>query len=328
VNIRAKLLSLASAALLLGSSTAAFAHAPYPPLSLPSHHLLSALQFSKKANPSLFRIPGLSGASSAFVNRNKAIVNGGFNTAFNSAITAKVFQGQITNGQLIGTFYESFTGNNQFETYPFNGHYVLGFGNNALNNMGGPGGNIAPSTLINAISFSGGGSPITPLIHGMAVHGLAGYHLSGSGRLEQNEINALANGAYKNGLKYANTQLNSPIAAGQFFGTDYYNFGGLTWYKNRTYVYAFGTDSLNTGGVGFGGTLNLSTLRDYIQLANGKVFSYSSGLIPASGYYSGSSLDANWLFAIGKSPYNFFTNLAGAPASITFPSFPAGYLYF
>jgi hypothetical protein len=251
--------------------------------------------------------------------RNRLITTTGIKVGINQTVQQSL-QGQITSGQLIGTFYESFGGDSSFnQTTP----YVLAFGNNPLSLNGAmSAGQIAPSSLINSITFvspthgSGGRAIRIPIIH-----------LSGSQQAAQNDLRSLTRNAVGLGQKIGNNIVSSPIVSGQFFGTAYCEClpGQLTYMPDGTFVYAFGKDPLNAMGA-FGGTLNTATFRDYIQLANGRVFTYSSGLIPASGYIAGNTLDDNWIFAIGKHPLNFFSDFASAPATITFTKLPTPFL--
>jgi len=151
--------------------------------------------------------------------------------------------------------------------------------------------------------------------------------LSGSERASEAQINALSKGAGTAGFNYASSLFkSSPIVGGNFFGTDYYQAtaGVFTYNKNATFDYAFGNAPLNITQTN---TLP-GNLTNYIQLANGKIFTYSDGLLPTSTYFLGGAFDHNWIFALGKNQYNFFSNFASAPSTISFTKLPAPYLHF
>jgi hypothetical protein len=330
MGIKSRIITLLTIVATSHSLIPAQAHAPVAPLplklsalkSLPlAHHLLAASG----------RIPGLSGASSAFYLRNRAIVSNGISAGY-TQVSNQAFlhalQGQVSSGLLKGTFYESFAGANPYNIFP---NYVLAFGNNSLSLNGGvPGGQVAPSSLINAISFNAGTPPVS-IVHGILIKGAPTFfHESGSERVALNQIKNLNASSYSIGTKLGNQAFpysNSPIVAGSFYGTDYFQpvHSVLTYDKNATYLYAFGSNSFNTNFVSF---LPNSAFRNYIQLANGQVYMYSSGLLPASGYFAGTTLDNNWLFSLGKDQYNFFSNFGSAPTTIFFNKLPSPYLLF
>jgi hypothetical protein len=334
MGVKSRIISLLTIVAASLSLNPAQAHAPVAPLpiklsalkSLPlAHHLLA---YSA-------RIPGLSGASSAFYLRNRAIVTNGISAGY-TQVSNQAFlhalQGPISSGLLKGTFYESFNGANSYAVFP---NYVLAFGNNSLSLNGGvPSGQVAPSSLINAISFGAATPTPVSIVHGIIIKGAPTFfHESGSERAALNQIKNLNVSSYSIGTKLGNQAFppnssNSPIVAGSFYGTDYYqpNLGVLTYDRNATYLYAFGSNSYNTSP--FLNVLPNSAFRNYIQLANGQVYTYSAGLLPASGYFAGNSLDNNWLFSLGKDQYNFFNNFLSAPASIFFNKLPSPYLLF
>jgi hypothetical protein len=330
LGIKGKLISLLVTASTFFPFNSAQAHGPVPPLPvhLARHVLLAS-----------FRIPGLSGASSAVVIRNRSITSNAINAGFNSvAIHQLQYQGQINSGLLVGAFYESFGGGpNPYTLFP---KYVLAFGNNPLSVNGGvANGQMGPSSVVNSIVFAPASPTVNTvsIVHGMILNTKSPIiHESGALRAAENQIKELNENGFALGVKVGNQAFaSSPIVAGEFFGTDYYQpvLGTFLYARNTPFVYAFGSNPLNTGTTTTNVNLNLSQLSNYIELANGKVFTYSSGLIPASGYFLKGYgytdvLDNNWIFALGKNQYNFFNNFASAPRSITFTKLPTPYLSF
>jgi hypothetical protein len=258
-----------------------------------------------------FRTNGLSGAQSAYVNQIRTITSSGLNIGINNAIN-HALQGQITNGVLQGTQYDSYGGNSNFERFA---PHTLAFGSNPLSfNGSDPGNTSVPSTVTNFLTFAS-----SPRIGGKSGGIGAFYHLSGSERVAQNQLKGIAGSAVLTGSKIGNSIVSSPIVGGQFYGTDYELEGfGNTYSKNATFDFAFGSDPLNTGG-GFGFvTLNTSLFRNYIQLANGRVFTFSSGLLQATTYGSNGHYASGQLYSIGSDPLNFFNNFSMGPNTVTF----------
>jgi hypothetical protein len=319
-----KIKLLAIAALFFLASIPAEAHGPLP---LPSIHLrLPKLLFTSKGNYPAYG--QYSGATRAFLEQAHSITTLGFSTGFNQTITQGI-SGQILSGQLYGTLYErtGFEGPNSYLTFA---PYIAAFGKNPLSLNGGvPNGLIAPTTLPNQIIFSGTSS-ISQFTGLNIVKSRRPYdppYLSGAQRAFQNRLNLLTRNAINAGVNRANSLLSSPIIAGQFYGYDYAQFtpGVLTYHMNLPFVYSFGSDPLNILKRALV-QLNPSTLRNYVEFANGQVVTYTSGLIPASMYFPGKPFATEFIYAIGNNPLNYFNNPAAAPAYIYYSVPPTPYL--
>jgi hypothetical protein len=288
------------------------AHGTLPVIPLHAHAAISL-----HSAGTLLRVPGISGASSAYLAQTKLITVAGVNIGVNQAVQ-NAFTGQIASGQLTGTIYESMNGNNPFFATT---KFVGAFGNNPFFTNGGPPTGPGPSSFANSISFVGG----VPKVK-FAVAGGTPFALSASALRSQNQLNLIAKNAVFGGRQFGNALVSSPITAGNFFGTSYVAFGSPTFNKNGAFDFAFGNNPLNIGGAGGPATIPISSLTNYIQLANGRVFNFSAGLIPLSGYRTNGSFDSNQILSIGKDRFNFFGNLAAGPSSITYSALLKPYL--
>jgi hypothetical protein len=319
-----KIKLLATLALFLLTLSPAESHSPLPPP--PFRLRLSKLILPGKGIYSA-QYGLLSGSKRAFLEQARSITTLGINTGYNQTITQGI-QGQILSGQLYGTLYEQIA----FPGHPFItiGPYILAFGKNPLALNGGvPSGQIAPTSLVNQIVFSGtrSVSEMTSIHVVKSLRPLDPPHLSGAQLAFQNRLNLLTRNSVQEGINRANSVLSSPIIAGQFFGFNYVQFtpGVLTYNRNDSFVYSFGSDPLNILKRSLA-YLNTNTLRNYVEFANGQVVTYSSGLIPASLYFPGKPLATSFLFAIGKNPLNYFYDYAGSPLVIKFSQLPTPYL--
>jgi hypothetical protein len=328
LNFRKSSAAVALVAAFLFSGLGAQAHGVIlPPPKLPNIFLSKALLNSKLLlnNKLLFhnqilstRIPGLSGSASSLLNFKKSLVNQGINLGAQTSIQKQM--GTVLNGQLSGTLYEN-VGGTAYTAYGPN--YILAFGNNPLFNPYPNPQLPAPTTVVsNFIKFAGGGTTTFKGPAGkVVVSGGNPFRIpSGSERAYLNELKSITHSA----VGYGATLGNSPIVGGQFFGTNYYSYSSVTSFmRNSSFVYAFGNDPFNSGTHA---TTVIANPMNYIRLANGHVFTYSSGFLNATGY---STLypNVNWIFAFGKSPYNLSPFTAN-PFTINFPSSPASYLYF
>lgn len=323
LNLRKSSAAVAMVAAFLFSSLGAQAHGVIlPPPKLPNIFLSKVflnnkLLFHKQIVST--RIPGLSGSASSLLNFKKSLVNQGINLGAQTSIQTQM--GTVLNGQLSGTLYEAFGGGTTYEA--FGPKYILAFGNNPLFNPYPNPQFPAPTTVVsNFIKFAGGGTTTFKGTAGkVVVSGGNPFRIpSGSERGYLDELKGITRSA----VGYGATLGNSPIVGGQFFGTNYYSYSSVTSFaRNSSFVYAFGNDPFNTGT--FASTV-ISNPMNYIRLANGHVFTYSSGFLNATGY-STLYQNVNWIFAFGKSPYNLFP-YSSNPLSISFPSSPASYLLF
>jgi len=205
----------------------------------------------------------------------------------------------------------------------------VALGSNPFSTNGFQGAATIPTTVMNQLSFAP-----TAITHGSIAAGLRipPPYLSGSQRAFQNQLKLLAGNATALGQKIGNSQLSSPIVGGNFFGTGYFQFNTaappFVYGQHGIFDLAFGNNPLNVTTGGGLVNLNLASLRNYIQLANGKVYTYSSGLLFVSGYYPSGPYQGNRIFALGNDPLNFFNNYGAAPATVTYNTFPTSYLNF
>jgi len=303
---------LVVAALLITGQSALAHGVVLPPVKVP-HIFLSKVLLHKQLL-STGRIPGLSGSASSLLNFKKSLVTSGVNLGTQVSLQRQM--GTVLNGQLSGTLYEAF-GNVPPYTYnAFGPNYILAFGKNPLFNPYPNPQLPAPTTVVsNFIQFGSSGKSVS----GKIIGGGLPTH-SGSERAFDNQLKAIT----RNAVGYGQNIGNSPIVAGQFFGTNYYSYSSTTSFaRNSSFLYAFGKDPFNTGTFA---TTTIPNPMNYIRLANGRVFTYSSGFLNATGY---STLypNVNWIFAFGKNPYNLFPFFSN-PSVINFPASPASYLLF
>jgi len=305
------------------AATAALAHAPFPP-PVRAYHVLKSLPFKSFVSPK--RI-GLSGSTRGVLAQRNTIAQTGFNNGLNTSLT-KALQGQITSGQLTGSFSQAFTTSGG-STIAFN-NYVLEFNQN--------GGSIpaTASSVINNLNFAPAGhtSSVGKLAFPLSGPRHPAITLSGSEMALQKQLRGVAESSTAAGAKFGNQITSSPIVAGEFYGADYsllgsgppFHYGGA-----YTFAYGFGSDPLNFSSSGNPVTLynlNPAILRNYIQLANGTVINYSSGLLSVYAGISGiPATGFNRLLSIGKDPYNFYgSSLPSTSFSATFANFPLSYL--
>jgi hypothetical protein len=323
VSKKLRLAALMCMSLAVSSFIPVLAHAPVPPLPLVKSSLLARQLLLRSVGSG--RIPGLSGSASAFANQTRLITQNGVNFGVSQSL-ANALNGPLSSGVINGTFYEAVSGTPPFIKYP-QPQFIVALGNSPYSTHGFQTGMTIPTTIGNSLVFS----PAS-FTHGSKVVGslIPPPYLSGSQRAFQDRLRAITNNAVAAGEKLGNSEFSSPIVAGNLYGTGYYQFNTaappFVYGAHGIFDLSFGSDPLNTPGGGGGINLNLASLRDYIQLANGKVFSFSSGLLAVSGYYQSGPFQGNRIFAIGNNPLNFFNNYGAIPPTITYTTFPASYL--
>jgi hypothetical protein len=290
------------------------------------------------------RTPGLSVTRGSFLNQARAIMQGGANAGINQSVLNS-FQGQIKSGVINGTFYESANGSDPFVIYSPSSH-IIAFGTQnqySTNGFFPTSNNPIPVNSANQLSFL----PVTTSSHGpitsggpiTSVRGVVLPYLSGSQRGYKNYVSQLASGSYAQGQKIGNSITSSPIVGGNFYGTDYYYTNGgpppFTYQRHTIFDYAFGNSPLNLpynpaqplGGIGSTNLFGSPFLRNYIQLANGRTYTFSSGLLAGTVYYPYGQYQSNRLFSIGNDPLNFFNNFGSSPGSLSYMVNPTSYLF-
>lgn len=291
-----QLVKVAAVALCLNAFvSAAFAHAPLT-LRFPIGHV------------------GVSGANQASLTQLSTITRAGYSNGLNISLS-KALQGQVASGQLTGAFSQQISGNSYLS---FNNFTI------SLNQLGG----TAPSTVNSIIFVPPGKTQATGIAGFVRTMHTFPHSLSVSQMLAQKQLHYEALSSTSAGLKAGQAITSSPIVAGEFFGGAYLTSNTsapFTYNGAYKFVYGFGSDPLNFSSLGFN-TLNPSTFRNYIQLANGQVYTYSSGLLSGSTFL-GSTFVTQRLLAIGNNPYNFFNSSAAASSfSAVFSKFPLSYL--
>jgi hypothetical protein len=295
--------------LLISNVSAAIAHGALPLASNPIklHVALNTHSGIAATN----HIPGFSQSASNFYFETKNLA--GASIAQGVLRVAQPLQGNVLSGQLYGTYYQTYTGGNSYTPYTTIFFPVQGSPTYASS----PPTISSGANLSTQLNFSGSGVVVkSKSIGGIAV---APIYLPGSARTLQNYLNSVATAGLNLGEKMAVT---SPIVGGEFYGTRYFSYAPPAYTQIGKFVYAFGNNPLNTqtGGP----NITITNPSNYIQLANGKTFTYSSGLLNTLQYqgtgnaahpYPFNLVDHSYL-AIGNNYYNTLPFAYGSPYTI------------
>jgi len=289
--------------------SAAIAHGALPLASNPIklHAALNTHSHFAATN----HIPGFSQSASNFYFETKNLA--GASIAQGVLRVAQPLQGNVLSGQFYGTYYQTFTGGNSY--IPFTTLYFPVQGNPIYASS--PSQISSGLNLSNQLNFSGSSVVVkSKSSGGIAV---APIYSPGSARTLQSYFNSVASAGLKLGEKMA---VSSPIVGGELYGTRYYSFSPPNYIQIGKFVYAFGNNPLNTqlGGP----NITITNPSNYIQLANGKTFTYSSGLLNTLQYegsgnpanpYPFSMIDHSYL-TIGNNYYNTLPFVAGSQHTI------------
>jgi hypothetical protein len=267
----------------------------------PSTGSALALLFAKDRSALLFRnrVPGASGATSAFLLRDKAVGQAAFQEGKSSTIVNEL---SISSAQLDGVnYFRSSPTSNLYVTQGL--HSVNALGSNPLNVSGVHSGATVtiPNYQTTYVNYQASAQPL-PYPHKGTVF-IKPPHLSGTQRTIQNEDKVIATTGFRLGQQSA-LQLG-PIVGGRLFMGEYIYRSPNTYAFYKQLEYSFGTDPYNTLAIHSFTAVNPAS---FIDFASGKVLNITSGQFVLTRYLqvSGSTfgLYGGRFDAIGSNPYN------------------------
>jgi hypothetical protein len=274
---------------------------------LPINHSTSAFQLSLLLGRG--GVPGVSGATSAFLLRNKVLTVASYQNGMSSAVVNQLVQ---TPGVI---YFRDATSN----AYLSQGApSVDAFGSNPLN-TGGNGTNGATS-IVNIPNFQSLVLNFPPGVShqkGIAF-GIKPVYLSGALRAFSAQDKAI--GLQASGLGAKTILSMGPLTGGRLFGAEYFQSSGKVYDYYSQVGYSFGSDPYATPSL----PVLFSNGQSFLTFADGQMLNVSSAQLFFTRYIQNSGTVfgdfGGRFFAIGSNPFNVHQRV-GSYTPTTVPNF-------